>query len=327
MIKKRRDFNNCEVLDLFSTNSSIEKLIAVKKDSLIDEGVTFSEYHLKPKYGAGSIINFEMKSICIIISRFKLKKDLVVYNRSDTDYIQLSFLIEGEKIISLDNTDTEIFYENQESYFVDIDSFQGYSRIPGGKIFKEIKIKLSKSFLLMHGFTNNIILKKISDNNIITPITGELLTTLNDLETKNLKGITKKLYLKAKVFELLALQIENYKNVDVKTTKGSKILKKLYKIRQLIKNNLQDSYTTKQLSIEMALNEHILKKEFKRIFGYSVNKFSTIEKMNTAKDLLKNPQLPIYQIAEEVGYKNATHFTVAFKRYFGDTPKFFRNNF
>jgi AraC-like DNA-binding protein len=76
----------------------------------------------------------------------------------------------------------------------------------------------------------------------------------------------------------------------------------------------------------MALKEQILKNELKRNFGCSISRFSTIEKMNKAKELLKNPQLPIYQIAEEVGYKNATHFTAAFKRYFGNTPKYFRNN-
>ncbi len=327
MIKKRRDFANCKVLDLTSNKSTVEEFIAIETDSLKDQGVTFKEYHILPKFGIGSIINFEMDSICIIINRFKLEDDLVVYNRSDDNYIQLSFLLEGEKIISLDNEEEDIFYENQESYFVNINSFKGYSRISGGKLFKEIKIKLSKYFLLMHGFTNNIMLKKISDKDIITPITSELLTALNDLETKNLKGITQKLFLKAKVFELLAMQIENYKNVDVNTIKVSKILKKLYKVKQLIKNNLQKNFTAKQLSVEMALNEHILKKEFKRVFGYSVNRFSSIEKMNKAKDLLKNHQLPIYQIAEDIGYKNATHFTAAFKRYFGNTPKYYRNNF
>ncbi len=47
--------------------------------------------------------------------------------------------------------------------------------------------------------------------------------------------------------------------------------------------------------------------------------------MDRAKDLLRSTQLPIYQIADEIGYKNATHFSAAFKRCFGMTPKNFRN--
>ena len=40
-----------------------------------------------------------------------------------------------------------------------------------------------------------------------------------------------------------------------------------------------------------------------------------------AKYLLENTELPIYEIAESVGYKNATHFSAAFKRFYNETPK------
>ena len=47
--------------------------------------------------------------------------------------------------------------------------------------------------------------------------------------------------------------------------------------------------------------------------------------MKKAKELLKMTQLPIYEIAEEVGYKNATHFSAAFKRSYKESPKEYRN--
>ena len=43
-----------------------------------------------------------------------------------------------------------------------------------------------------------------------------------------------------------------------------------------------------------------------------------------AKKLLEYSQKPIYEISEIVGYKNATHFTAAFKKQEGTTPKKFR---
>lgn len=325
MEKKRRDFIDCEVLDLTKSKSTISEMIAIETDFIEYEGVIFKEYHVLPKFGQGTIINFDMESIDITISRFKLEKDFIIYNKGNTDFIQLSFLLEGQKIISLDYTDSDILYEEQESYLVNINSFKGYSRISGGKLFKEIKIKLSKYFLLMYGFTNNFMLKKIVDKDIIIPITNELLTILNDLENKNFKGITQKIYLKAKVFELLALQIENYKNSDTNNLMVSKTIKKLYLVRQIIIDKLEQNFSINQLSKKVLLNEFELKSEFKRIFGYSIKKFSAMEKMNKAKSLLSNTQLPIYQIAEDVGYKNATHFSAAFKKSFGLTPKKFRN--
>ena len=102
-------------------------------------------------------------------------------------------------------------------------------------------------------------------------------------------------------------------------------VRKIYAVQQILKENLDQNYSIKQLSTEVALNENSLKCEFKRLFGCSMNNYFKNEKMVKAKDLLRNTQLPIYQIAEDTGYKNATHFSAAFKKYFGETPMQFRN--
>lgn len=314
---------NCEVIDLVKLECNFTELISVKTNSVNDEGVTFSEHLILPKYGHGSIINLEFDNIFLSISRFILNDDLVIYNRGNDDFIQLSFLIEGEKIIYLKNLDEDILYENQESYLACIKDHDEHIRISGEKPLKEIKIRFTKHFLTSHGFNSDFLFKKLSDKNLIIPITNDSFNVLNDLEDKNLKGIARKLFLEAKTLELLAIQIENYKNIKVNSSIGikDKKIKKLYAIKQLVKDNLEKNFSIKELSREVALNENILKKEFKRVFGYSINQFSTNEKMDKAKGLLQSTQLPIYQIAEEVGYKNATHFSAAFKRCFGKTPK------
>lgn len=317
---------NCEIVDLVKLECSFTELISVKTDSIKDEGVTFNEYLILPKYGQGSIISLELDDIFLSISRFMLNDDLVIYNRGGDDLIQLSFLIEGEKIIYLKNLSKDILYENQESYLASIKDHDEHTRISGRKPFKEVKIKFTKNFLINHGFNSDFLFKKLSDINLIIPITNDLFNVLNDLEGKSLKGITRKLFLEAKILELLAIQIENYKNIDLNKLIGvkDKNIKKLYVVKQIMKENLGKNFSIKELSREVALNENILKKEFKRVFGCSINQFSTDEKMDRAKDLLQSTQLPIYQIAEEIGYKNATHFSAAFKRCFGETPKKFR---
>jgi len=280
-----------------------------------------------PKYGQGTITNFEFEEVSITISRYKLNRDLIIYNKAYKNLIQLSFLLEGEKIISLKEFDKDILFENQESFLADITSFNGYSRISGNKIFKEFKIRMCRTFLYKHGFTNEHIFKELRDKDLIVPVTNDLLSVLKDLEEKGLKGITRKIYLEAKVLELLALQLENYKNAEYNGAllKKDKKLKKLYEIKQILKENLYRSYSIKELSREVALNENILKSEFKRVFGCSIKEYEMNEKMARAKELLYNSQFPIYQVAEEIGYKNATHFSAAFKKYFGQTPKKFRS--
>lgn len=328
MDKKRRDFSNCEIVDLIRVNCNFTELVAVKTDHTKDEGLTFMEYLILPKYGQGIITTFEFEEVTITISRYKLSRDLIIYNKGYKNVVQLSFLLEGEKIISLKEFEKDILLENQESFLADITSFNGYSRISGNKIFKEFKIRMSRAFLYKHGFTKEHSFKELSAKDLIVPVTNDLLSVLNDLEEKGLKGITRKIYLEAKVLELLALQLENYKNVERNGAlfKKDKTIKKLYEIKQILKENLYRSYSIKELSREVALNENILKSEFKRVFSCSIKEYEINEKMGRAKELLYNSQFPIYQVAEEIGYKNATHFSAAFKKYFGKTPKKFRSS-
>lgn len=325
MKKKGRDLSNFEVLDPSNINTVNNESIVTKVNSYKEEDVTAIDYDILPKFGIGGIKNFKMESIDITIAKFILKKDLLLCGAVDTNYTELSFLMEGEKVISINESNSDIVHENMESYFVNSQTRK--SKISGGKSYKEITLKLSNSFLLTHGFMRHIEGKRINDENIIMPITSELHAGLDDLEKRINEGIDKKLFIKAKVFELLALQVESYNRGEGRITNGSNFLKKIYTVKTFLKKNLHRNYTTKELSRKCDISEHVLKVEFKRVFGYSIKRFCANEKMNKAKELLKSPQLTVYQIAEEIGYKNATHFSAAFKRNFGNTPKHFRNNF
>lgn len=327
MDKKRRDFVNCDFVELTETAIDLSQLIAIQTCCLDDGKVQYTKHHILPKYGGGCIINFQFSEIKLSISRFKLNKDLIINYDCDADFTQLSFLLEGEKIISLNSDSNEILLESQESYMANLNRLKGSVRISSTKSFKEIKIRLSKMFLLKHGFPSDFNFKKISEKNLILPITNELFMILTNLEENSLKGISRKIFMEAKVLELLAIQIENYTNDELskKSTTSSTTIKKIYKIRQTLKDNLNQNYSIKHLSKKVGLNETHLKKEFIRLFGCSMNEFSKTEKMTKAKDLLRGTQMPIYQIAEDVGYKNATHFSAAFKKYYGELPKQYRN--
>ena len=92
-----------------------------------------------------------------------------------------------------------------------------------------------------------------------------------------------------------------------------------------MKNNLDKNYSINQLAREFGVNENLLKAKFKKLFNCTIQQYFIAEKMEKSKELLKVTQLPIYEIAEEIGYKNATHFSAAFKRYYQESPKKYRN--
>lgn len=325
MIKKGRESENFEIIDLRKIEGTVNEWISTKTHTSISDGTTIKQYQVLPEYGKGSINHFNTQEIDITISKYQLHSDILYRLSSKSEILQINFLLKGEKIINIKDQ-KEIFIENRESYMANIKGFNGYVRILGAKLFKEVKIKLPKSFLIDHGFVNDCELKELTDENLIIPITDELFSILMNLERKDITGTANRIYLKAKVMELMAIQMENYKNKEANMIKmdGDKTLKKLYSVKQIIKSNLHKNLSLKQLANEVGVNGNTLNKEFIRVFGCSVNSFSIAEKMNSAKDMLENTQKMVYQIAEEVGYKNATHFTAAFKRKFNTTPKQFR---
>ncbi|WP_158977034.1 AraC family transcriptional regulator [Cellulophaga sp. L1A9] len=325
MIKKRRDFNNEDVYDLRLSIAYLKDEIGIKTNTFTSNGVSVHQYQLLPKYGNGTLNYFISEDIEITMSRFQLHKDILYKPVIDKEILQICFLITGEKIIYIDEVQ-QIFYENRASYMASIDHFSGHSRILGKKQFKEIKVVVPKTFLINHGFLNDYDFKKLSDEKLILPITEELLNILLSIEKKDSVEKANRLYLRAKVFELIALQIELYKKNEVnpnKTTQN-KILNILYDVKKFIKTNIHRNMTLTELGDEVGITGPALNKEFIRVFGCSIHDYTITEKMDHAKLLLENSQKMVYQIAEEVGYKNATHFTAAFRKKTGTTPKQFK---
>ncbi|WP_111309916.1 helix-turn-helix domain-containing protein [Confluentibacter sediminis] len=324
MEKKRRKIENFENIDLRDTNTYIYEKISLKRHTNKKEGLSIEYFDVKPNYGSGYIYCMRTKDIHITLSRYRLKKDLTYIQSSENESIHINFMLTGEKIIQMETLD-DLFLESRETFMAVITNYKGCIKLFGKKLFTEIKITLPVTFLLAHGFVNNYKLKTLSDERLILPITDELFSILENLERKAVSKVINKIYLNAKVFELMALLLESYKNSNghVKWP-HDKMLKKLYQIKQLITSNLNKNFSLAELAGQVGVNGHTLNKEFIRVFGCTVNEFSIAEKMNYAKYMLENTQKMVYQIAEEIGYKNATHFTAAFKRFTNLTPKVYR---
>ncbi|AXP81721.1 Regulatory protein PchR [Mariniflexile rhizosphaerae] len=326
MEKIRRDNKNFKRLDLIVLNTSLKNYIASETKREAKAGVLFLEYKLLSNFGSGYINEIHFNNVTISISNFVVKSDVTIFNKNENIRLQLSFMLEGGKTIRVNNNINEINYSKQTSYMAYIESYSGYNKIYANSPFKEVKIKLPTTFLSHYKLLEDINFKRMDDNDLIVPMSSDIFSILLDLESNHVKGISSKIFLEAKVLEILAIQIENYKknktrSIDVLSNKN---VEKLFHLKQFLKENLNKNYTIQQLSIKTGLSENLIKTEFKKLFNCSVNAFFKHEKMNKAKYLLQQTDLPIYQIADDVGYKNATHFSAAFKRFFKENPKSFR---
>jgi AraC-like DNA-binding protein len=239
-------------------------------------------------------------------------------------------LIEGEQIINFDNKSNEIIYEGQESYMINSTGVKTTIAYPKEKRQKEIKIRIDHNFIKKHHIDEaytileNHLPFKLK-NDLSKPLCVRTQEIISEIATDKRSGLLKRLFLESKTLELIALQLDLKSNIESNIEqKSDSLVKKLYKVQHIINSDLTSQYVIQQLAREVGLNDFVLKKEFKRVFNQTVFEYASHVRMSKAKQLLLHTDKPIYEISEIVGYKNATHFSAAFKKTEKITPKKYR---
>lgn len=137
----------------------------------------------------------------------------------------------------------------------------------------------------------------------------------------------KKIFIQAKIMELLAIQLDQMCTICCPTCAMRKVnADKMYTVRDFILNHIGETHSLKVLARSAGTNDFTLKKEFKELFGTTVFGFWTDVKMEKAQELLVEGKTTVKEISEIVGYKNPQHFSTAFKRKFGETPTAYQKN-
>lgn len=159
-------------------------------------------------------------------------------------------------------------------------------------------------------------------------MTHQIYQIIEDLCQSNPEEEVKRLFIKAKVFELLSVQLQNLCFFcPTSVIINRQIVEKMYDAKNFMIENLEGYYSLKDLAKKVGTNEYTLKKEFKELFGDTVFGFWNKLKMDKAKELLMQQEKTIAEISEIVGYKNPQHFSTAFKRKFKIPPSVFRKNY
>lgn len=155
------------------------------------------------------------------------------------------------------------------------------------------------------------------------PLTPNISAVLNEILSCRKTGLYRNFYLQAKVIELLVLQFEQFEGQLAVTAKPDKLpmyVEKMNHVRDILLDNLNTELSLKELANQVGTNEFDLKRNFKKVFGNTVFGYLHQHKMEKAKQLLLNANNKVATVAELMGYKYATHFTNAFKKYFGYLP-------
>jgi len=147
---------------------------------------------------------------------------------------------------------------------------------------------------------------------------------LNQMVQQSVHQSMYKLYLRAKVFELMSLYFNKDKEMDIEQCPflvDDKNIKKIRNAKEIIISRMTEPPTLTDLASEVEISLKKLKEGFKQVYGASVYVFLLDYKMQVSKRLLSSGNYNVNEVALKVGYSTATHFINAFKKKFGTTPK------
>lgn len=148
-----------------------------------------------------------------------------------------------------------------------------------------------------------------------------MLQLIGEMMQCNRKGLFKKMFLEAKVIELLLLQLEQLNEAKSSSTSLKKSdIDKIYAVREYLLENLHTTCSLMNLALHVGTNEFTLKKGFKELFGTTVFGFWNDAKMEQAKTMLTEQQMTVGEVSYHTGYKDQRHFSAAFKRKYGLLP-------
>lgn len=260
----------------------------------------------------------------------------------------INFSVTGESVLlnficcnnvksAIENFESEMYeVENTQNIIYAVD-FSGQYDVPAFEQIKYFTIILSVEYYAelinknwnIHPKFSKDILQKINStlSPDYLPFNPDIQWVIHEIKNCRHEGAMKKMYIETKVKELVVLQIESLlSTVDEKFIVDSEEYIKLQEAKLILENTFTNAPTLPELSRIIALNEFKLKKGFKACFQTTVKGYITKLRMEYAKNLFRNKTLNVSEVAEKCGYKDVSHFSSAFKLFYGFTPASFRKN-
>jgi AraC family transcriptional regulator len=142
------------------------------------------------------------------------------------------------------------------------------------------------------------------------------------------KAYASNVYAEALATELAVHLLRNY-CVTSRADADHDYVLPIYKLRratEFIEENLREDLTLDRISEALAMSPGHFAHAFKTTTGLAPHHYVVERRIDRAKGLLRETELPIGEIAHRVGFPNQSHFSYAFHRATGVTPRRFREH-
>ncbi len=117
------------------------------------------------------------------------------------------------------------------------------------------------------------------------------------------------------------------KNQELKMDPGDKSKYIMDAIAYVDENYANPNISVKAVADYLGISEGHLSHLFRKETDSTLMAFVTKRRMRVAMNLLQDYRHKIYEVAEQVGYRNITYFSATFKKYVGVTPSEYQNRY
>ncbi|MBN1836660.1 MAG: helix-turn-helix transcriptional regulator, partial [Spirochaetales bacterium] len=153
--------------------------------------------------------------------------------------------------------------------------------------------------------------------------TAAMGLAVRQMLTCGLRGSLARMYLEAKVTELIALRLAQVGEEPagerrlVLTRRDRELL---HEARAILSERYAEPPTISELAREVALNRTKLKAGFRELFGTTVFGFVRAQRMREAFEVLLDGTCNVTEAANRVGYNSPGAFAAVFKAAYGFSP-------
>lgn len=107
---------------------------------------------------------------------------------------------------------------------------------------------------------------------------------------------------------------------------SGKEMPQLLQVKAYVEEHYAENITLESMAAMLYMNPYYFSSFFKKHTGQNFKHYLTEVRLNHARRLLLQSSLMIYEIAEQVGYNNARHFSDMFKKKFGRLPQEYKQS-
>ncbi|MBW1655755.1 helix-turn-helix domain-containing protein [Flavobacterium quisquiliarum] len=305
-----------------------------KPELQLPETVLQHEKDIKFVTPKGDILFHEhtiTEELSILQGNYQLHDDVAISGHGDSSLLEMHFNLTNQKIGYINPGSAKGYASPMSGNITFLSAEDNHAKIDFKKdiVYNTFDIHLPLNVLtkyegeskIMDSFLNNI--QKNNSNALAKneiKISAKIFSVIEDIKNCFYRGLTRKIYMESKIYELIAL---SHHNLDIEKQSRNLAGDDVEKIKfaaQLIRENIDNPFTIVELARKVGVNQTKLKEGFKTVFGDTVFGYLQEIRMNKARHFLTDTTLSIQEISLLSGYQNVSNFSIAFKRIFGYPP-------